>query len=420
MDVVSILLGISVILFLGFIAEFIFQKMSIPDVLILMIIGFVIGPYALGYVAPSQIQSFAPIFTTFALLFLMYEGAFDISLESLAKGAAKSLQITILNFILCVIITSGIMYLFGYDILTSVLVGFVLSSISAAFVIPILKQLNVTGETFSMLTLESALTDVLSIVFAFTVMQLMEVHILNFQTVFSQIASIFAVAGVIGIIAGLIWIVLVIKVFQDRKSYMITIAYLVMIYVITEYLNGNGAIAALFFGLVLKNSKLIVQVLSKLFYSGDDKEKRASKYAIDAISPDEEFFYSQISFLLKTFFFVYIGILINLSDTNALMIGAIIAIAIMIARQSNRLITKKLSGFDQKVVRSTYARGIASAAVAQVIILKNIPKASELVDIIFAVIIFTIFLSSINVFSIKRSKDKGFKEEKTKKAQATT
>lgn len=420
MDVVAALLGIGVILVLGFLAEFFFKKFGVPDLLVLLIIGFTIGPYALGYVSPEQIIDFAPLFTTFALLFLLYDGAFNISLESLAKGAVKTLQITLFNFFISVIVVAAITLGFGYDWLTALLVGFILGGISSAFTIPILKQMDVSGETYSILALESALTDVFCIVFAFTVMEIISANTLNFQIIFSKIASLFAVAGFIGILAGIIWIILVMKIFKENKSYMITIAYLILIYVLTEYLNGNGAIAALFFGLMLKNSKDITTFFSKLLYRGDDKKKQdelKEKYVIDVTSPTEEFFYSQISFFLKTFFFVYIGILINLSDIRALVIGGLIAVAIMLARMLNKFLTKRFSDFDQKLISGIYARGLAAAAIAQVVLTKDIPGASEIINIVYAAILFTIVLSSVNIFILehqqKKNKDK--KKDKTEK-----
>ena len=49
MDVVIVLLAVSLILFFGFFAEFIFKRLSIPDILFLIVLGFVIGPNVLGY-----------------------------------------------------------------------------------------------------------------------------------------------------------------------------------------------------------------------------------------------------------------------------------------------------------------------------------------------------------------------------------
>jgi cell volume regulation protein A len=297
------------------------------------------------------------------------------------------------------------------------LLGFILGGVCSAFTIPILKQLNVEGDTYSILALESAITDVFTIVFAFTVMEIMTVNIFNFQIIFSKIASLFAVAGFIGIIAGIIWIIIVMKIFKEHKSYMITVAYLILIYALTEYLNGNGAIAALFFGLMLKNSKDITTLFTRLMYRGEDKKKQEEmreKYVIDVTSPDEEFFYSQISFFLKTFFFVYIGVLIKLSDTRALFIGGIIAVAIMFARLLNKYLTKQFNEFDQKLISKMHARGLAAATIAQVIVEKNIPRANELMNIVFSVIMFTIILNSISIFMLKHSQTKKTKERSRK------
>ncbi|MGV8141913.1 MAG: cation:proton antiporter [Candidatus Woesearchaeota archaeon] len=419
MDVAGILLGISIILFLGFLAEFFFKKFSVPDLLVLIIIGFVIGPYVLGYIHPEQIADFAPLFTTFALLFLLYDGAFNISLESLAKGAIKSLQITLINFFMSVSVITLIMLAFGYEWLISLLIGFILGGACSAFTIPILKELDVEEGTYSILALESALTDVFSIVFAFTIMELMTVNIFSFQTIFSKIISLFAIAGFIGVIAGVIWIILVMKIFKEHKSYMITIAYLILIYSLTEYLNGNGAIAALFFGLMLKNSKDITTFFSRLLYRGDDKKKQEEmreKYVIDVTNPEEEFFYAQISFFLKTFFFVYIGLLIDFSDSWALLTGGLIAIAIMLIRNINRYWTEDFSEFDQKLISRMYARGLAAATIAQVVVVKAIPHAQELISIVFSVILFTIILNSISIFLLKHSQKKSTKERQKKEA----
>jgi cell volume regulation protein A len=427
MDVTFVLLGISIILFLGFFAEFLFKKFDVPDILLLIAAGFILGPYALNYVHPIQVSTIAPLFTTFALLFLSYDGAFNISLESLAKGAVKSLKIMIINFSLSVTIITLIMLAFQYNIFISLLTGFLLGGICSVFTASILDKLDTDGEIYSILTLEAALTDVFSIVFAFTIIEIMTINTLNFQVVFSSIASLFAVAGLIGIIAGIIWIILVMNIFREHKSYMITIAYLLLIYFLTEYLNGNGAIAALFFGLMLKNSKDITTLFSKLLYKGDDEKKQKElreKYIIDVTSVEEKFFYSQISFLLKTFFFVYIGILIDLSDIRAFIIGLIIAVFIYVARTLNKYWTSDLIEFDGSLVRGIYGRGLASAAIAQVLISANVPYATEVLNIVLSTILFTILFSSISIAvlkhtSTKKSKDEK-KEEKREKKQASS
>ncbi len=64
MDLITLtLLSISLILFFGFFAEFVFRKFGLPDVLFLIILGFIIGPYGFDYISPGQLIEIAPIFT---------------------------------------------------------------------------------------------------------------------------------------------------------------------------------------------------------------------------------------------------------------------------------------------------------------------------------------------------------------------
>ena len=143
MDVVIILLAASLILFFGLFSEFLFRKIGVPDVLLLLILGFVLGPTVLGYVQPESIAIFAPVFTTFTLLFLLFDGAFNINLTSLVREFSQSFILTLFNFVVSSLIVSIVMLVSGFSILISLLTGFLLGGVSSAFVIPVLKQMNI-------------------------------------------------------------------------------------------------------------------------------------------------------------------------------------------------------------------------------------------------------------------------------------
>lgn len=400
-EVAYALLTVSLILFFGFFAEFIFKRFHIPDILFLILLGFILGPFVTGYLKPEQFSSIAPFFTAFALLFLLYDGAFNIDLASFAKGLSISIWVTLFNFFISAIAISGILALLKFDIRIALLTGFILGGVSSAFVIPTLKQLNVRGEIYSVLTLESALTDVLCIVFAFTMMEIIKLNTFSFKVVSGQLASLFAVAGIIGLISGAVWIIIVRRVLKQNKSYVATIAYLLLVYVVTEYLGGNGAIASLFFGLVLKNSKQLINIFRTIIRKKSAK-KEANGYEVSLATPTEQLFYSQISFFLKTFFFVYIGILFNIRDIKGLLIGAVLAVAIMLARNLSKFVSKRFDNEHRELMKSIFARGLAAAAIAQVVILNKIEGAVIVQSITYTVITFTILLSSIRIYLLKR------------------
>ena len=177
-----------------------------------------------------------------------------------------------------------------------------------------------------------------------------------------------------------------------------------MIYVLTEFLGGNGAIAALFFGLVLKNSKQLSSIIKGILTRSSKDKKKALKgdLGVDITTPSEQYFYHQMSFFLKTFFFVYIGILIDLSDWKALLIGGIISVVLLASRFASLLVTKRLTKPDRALVNSIFARGLAAAAVAQLAMQMGVTGADFIAKVTYVVITGTIILSSIHVFVIQK------------------
>ena len=428
MDIIILtLLAISLILFFGFFAEFIFRKFNIPDVLFLIILGFVIGPYSLNYVSPDNLVNVAPIFTTFALVFLLFDGAFNIRLASLIREFSQSFLLTVYNFLISSIIITGLIWgvghfmMGGIPFLTSLLAGFLLGGVSSAFVIPVLKQMNISDNVYSLLALESALTDVFCIVFSLTVIELINLGSFGLQNTLAQLASLFAVAGLIGLIAGVIWIVLVLKVFKEH-NYMMAVAYLLLVYVLAEFLNGNGAIAALFFGIMLKNSKPLSSILKGILSKKTEEKKEAlqGELGVSVTTPSEVYFYHQISFFLKVFFFVYIGILIDLSDWKALVLGLIISLVLMFSRSASSLLTRKMQELNRGLVNAIFARGLAAAAIAVMAVQAGIPHAEFISKVAYVVITGTIVLSSIRVFWIKIKMSRLKKNEETSKPKEKT
>jgi len=400
MNVNSVLLLFSLIIILGYIAELIFDRFNISDTLLLILLGFVIGPNVLNYIRPDSLGLLAPFFTTFTLLFLMFEGSLKLDLKSFFKGFSSGVLIAISFFIFS---SAGVTLLFsfsGFDFPLSLMIGFALGGVSTSFVLPVLDQLNPGKEIRSVLTVEAAMTDVLAIVFALSMIDLKLTDAFSVGDILGHLMALFAVAGMIGIIAGAMWIYLEEKFVKD-KDYMVTIGYVVLLYFLTEYLGGNGAIAALFFGLVLTNSVKLRMSVIKIIKNENIEDGSIKKI----ISSREKDFYDEISFFLKTFFFVYIGILLDISNKKAILLGAAAAVIIMVIRQAGHFIGPMKKNFKREelfLINSLFARGIAPVAIVLMAIDKGILKDKVIIDSIYFTITASIILSSVMIFFYKR------------------
>ncbi|MEC8984616.1 MAG: cation:proton antiporter [Candidatus Neomarinimicrobiota bacterium] len=406
MNVNTALLAFSLIAIFGFLSEALFRRTNIPDVLFLIILGFIIGPNGFGYTSPEDLASVAPVCTTFTLLILIFDGAFNINLSSLIREFSSSLILTIYNFVISTIVVGGIFYyihqyhLDGTTMMAAMVIGFSLAGVSSSFVIPILSQIRVGGKLFSRLALESALTDVFCIVATLSVIEVYTTGIFGVQKTLTYLIELFAIAGFIGVLGGIIWIV--IRVFEEQ-NYIITIAYLILVYLATEYFGGNGPIAALFLGLILNNSKQLSSIKEGILSRSVAEKQKAIQgdLGIEVTSASEKRYYNLISFFLKALFFIYVGILLDITDQTALVVGSILSVLIMITRMGSMPLTKGMQKDQRQLVNAVFARGLAAAVLIQAVIQAGMPGAEYMARVVYVVIIGTIILSSMRVYILR-------------------
>lgn len=413
MDVISVFGVISGIIFLGFLSEQIFKKTNIPDVLLLIGVGIGIGTI-LEWTSAEAFGSGAVLFTTFALIFILFQGALSIDFHTLIKSLSSSLSLTVLNFILTVIVITLISFFLGYSLLVSLLIGMILGGTSSAVVIPLVNSIQIKDRYGLILTLESAISDVLCIVGTITILEIMNTGEVVASSIFNSVLTSFSLALVVGLIVGLVWVFIMARSELITKSYLLTIAVVVGLYAFIEspFVGGSGAIGALTFGLVLGNSRFL---LSKTHHHTKQKdiEEHENKVIKNVLSPSAKNFYSEISFFVKTFFFVYLGILIDFSNPQIFIYGGILTVGIYLIRPlAVKLVFRKenLEDQDRTFLEILIPKGLAAAVLAGVAVQSGLlgDQASSLINMVLSVVLLSILLTSILLFLTQKNWFKGF------------
>ncbi|MEM2131151.1 MAG: cation:proton antiporter [Candidatus Woesearchaeota archaeon] len=383
------LIGFSLVIIIGFLAEYFFDKTHIPDVLLLFLLGILLGPI-LGFINPSSFSAIEPIFITLALILIIFEGSLTIKLDDFLKTAYPGTKLAFLFFFGNIFVVALVMIFFGYPWHLSILLGAILGGTSSAVVIPMTKLLKLNNESTLILTLESTITDVLCIVGAIAITEIIKINQFDFVNTIVGILSTFFIAIMIGFLSGWLWIIIRQKFQQINKAYMIGIAYMIIIYVFAEFFKSNGAIAILSYGMFLGNFKKIFTFFGKEpDYSLHESEKT---------------FYAEISFFLKVFFFVYLGIIISFSNIILLLIGLLITILIAISRPYivKMSVPKNIEKRDLVFMNILTPKGLAPAVLAQLTLksefFTQFKETNDLIIITLSVILFSIILTSILVF----------------------
>lgn len=370
----------------------IFSRKRIPDVLLLMIIGLVIGP-VFHWVSPSQLGSVGSIFTTVTLVILLFESGTQLNFNTLMNSIRGTMSLTTINFFLtmAVVAVLGVLVV-KLDVATSLMLGAILGGTSSAVIIPMVSQLRISSKSSTILILESAFSDVLCIVFALALMEVVLSGSMNFGAVLGSILSSFILASIIGLLAAVFWSYILDKVRHVKNSILTTPAFVFIVYGINEWLGFSGAIASLAFGIGMAN---IDRIYNGFF-------KRMLKTEPTKLNDTEKQLFSEIVFLLKTFFFIYIGISIQLDHFWPIIIGLIVtivlfALRIPVVKLSVRKKDNDLTVDDKAFMSGLVPKGLAAAVLATLPSQAGIAGGEIIQNIVFAVILFSITFTSIMV-----------------------
>lgn len=382
----------------------IFSKKRIPDVLMLMLIGIVIGPL-FKIVDADKLSSMGNIFGQLTLVILLFESGTELSFKTLAESIKNTISLTIVNFLVTFISIGLLGWLaLGMNPGISFMLGAALGGSSSAVAIPLVKQISIGEKSKTILILESAFSAILCIVVTLAIFESYKYGEFRIGIIFGQVFSSFLLASLIGFIGSIFWSMVLDKVRTIDNSIFTTPAFVFIIYGINELLGYSGIISALAFGIGLANMDAIYKRWLKKFF-----DRRPT-----LLNPTERTLFSELVFLMKTFFFVYVGISIKFDSIISLLIGLgisflMILLRIIVVRISLPSEIKGINNKDRAFLSMMIPRGLAAAVLATMISQSGLAGCERVSNIVFSVIFFTIIFTSVLVPLLEKSeKFRGF------------
>ena len=376
MDIPPTIIALGLVMLFGFIGNYIFNKTQIPSIIWLLLFGL-----CLGFIFQiSKLQTLnsdlfgyiSGLVGVIAIVIILFDGGINTDLKQLFKGAPRGLILTLSSFFFSFIATIvvvlglesiGIIDLHGHGLVIGAVIGAIVGGTSSPIVIPLAYRLkNLQEKTKMVSSIESILTDPICIVVVYAIYYM--VFIVGEPSLFIGIGNLiktFSVGVVLGVAFGIMWLFIMNKVRKEQFSYILTLAIVFLVYSFTALIvgieeggSGAGAIACLVFGLVLGNGKKILKMIS---------------YAGKGYQMDEETkqFHGLTSFVIRTFFFVYLGMIASFQSINFILIGIIILLVLLIVRYLAILITTYNGNFekdDKQTMIVMMPRGLAAAILA--------------------------------------------------------
>jgi potassium/hydrogen antiporter len=258
LEVEHILLDFGIILGAGLVSQFLATFLRIPEMIVLVAVGALIGPSALGIVENPLNGVGAQLIFTVGVAMILFHGGVGISLRVISRtavglGLLVLPGVAITAFIVAVVVAP----IFGVSLLVALMIGAVLASTDPAIIIPLFERLGLRPKVSQTVIAESAFNDVTGTVLTLTLVSAVEAAHFSVSGPVFEFFKELALGAVIGVGAGLLLAYAVASTARagiwDESPGVAILAVVALVYFSSETLGGSAYLAAFVMGLIVGN-----------------------------------------------------------------------------------------------------------------------------------------------------------------------
>ena len=389
------------IIIIGFLANLLFKKTGWPEILFLILIGILLGP-VLNLFSKDNIIPFLPLISTFTLLIVLFQGGLELNLSDLSEGGFRSIFQTIAYFASgLVFVTLFTHFILGWQLIDGLLLGSMISTTGQVVIIPLAKKIGVQNQSATLLSMESVIGSIICIVFFFAFLTTKLNGTFDYTTILTSISAEFAVGIAIGIIMAIPWLRVLSALEKNELAYIATLGYVFACYAVSETLMGSGALAVLAFGVILGNDKRVLRTL----------RMSQSPSSFSEVKTYLMRFQTELSFILRAFFFVALGLIFDVSLSGVLAglsIGIPIVLLLLIARYFivSASTWRSPMSSEKNIIIGMFALGLTPALLSFILLQYDFPNAYLFSLIVANITIMTAVITSISALMCRRNKKK--------------
>mgnify|MGYP002631079283 FL=1 len=307
MSTLTILIVLPLLIIFSYLFDIISRKTKFPAVILLMFTGIIIrtGTTLYGFTEFGFLENLIPVLGTVGLILIVLEGALELDIKRdklpvILKGFFAAGIILVLNVL-------GVYLLFyhflGIGHQAAVIFAIPLSIISSAVAIPSSASLFERDKEF--VVYESTFSDILGIMLFNYAIRQFETN----QTMISMESIVGLGLQIIGVIVVSLFITYclfqLLQKIEHHVKFFLILALLVLVYALGKFFHLPALVTIFIFGLFLSNVKTLLPDFMKR--NLDLEETKKGLYEFHILTAES-------TFLVKTFFFLFFGFSINLSE----------------------------------------------------------------------------------------------------------
>lgn len=382
----NLLIIFAMVALTGIVCSKISEMIKIPDVVLFLLAGILIGPSVLKFIDISTYQVENQMILTFGSAFILYLGGKEISLKILKNVKVSVFLLSSIGVLISAFIMQYIIGLtFEVSTMTALLVGSIIASTDPATLVPIFNQVKITEKVKQTVISESAFNDATGAILTSSVLAIILSGKFSLSANIYELGIMIVVGVVIGVLTGIILLKLVTDkpygIFRDFAP-IISIISVIIAYELSTKLGGSGYMACFIVGIITGNKKNFKIWLTQKSYDADCNVAET------------------LGTICRMAIFIILGSQVNLSILmNHFIPSIVVVIAFMFIARPICVLTctifdKKAKWNKNEILFMMWVRetGVIPAALCGIIAAMKIPGYEVISSIVFMTILITLIV----------------------------
>jgi len=387
MEVIVVFFSVAVVMVLSFVGDLVSRRVLLPNVILLIVVGVVCGP-VLGLFDRAVLVEVVPYLAPLTIAFIGFDAGMYMDVYEVLAQSRRAVLLSVLGFALSTTVVGVFLhFVFGLRWALAFLLSSAWGGVSTATVSAVCKHLQVGEKTVTTLTVSSLIDDPIVLVSTLTLLGYITLGSLGVGEVSVLLVRNVCVSVFLGVVFGLGWLNVLYFSRKSEFTYTFTLAAVLLVYSGTELLGGTGGIAVFTFGLILGNCRSLAEALRLRVDVGELSDLKALIGR----------FHGELTFILSTFFFVFLGLLYVWTGWFELLVGLLISLLL----HGSRLVTVKIGTLgsslssDFPAIGLIVGKGVASAAMSTLPLAVGLAGAEMFSSVALNVILLTNVISIV-------------------------
>ncbi|HBF8999058.1 TPA: cation:proton antiporter [Clostridioides difficile] len=269
----NLLIIFAIVSITGIICSKLSEIIKVPDVVLYLLVGILIGPSFLKFIDIRGFQIENQLILTFGSAFILYLGGKEISLKVLRNVKISVFLLATLGVVISAFIMQQVIgFTFGISAMTALLAGTIIASTDPATLVPIFNQVKIKDRVKQTVISESAFNDATGAILTSAVLAVILSNKFSLGENIYELGTMVIVGVLVGLITGILLLKLVndkpYGIFKDFAP-IISVISVVVAYELSTKLGGSGYMSCFIVGIITGNKKNFKIWLSQKSYDAD-------------------------------------------------------------------------------------------------------------------------------------------------------